>query len=454
MGSSSNIPFALPGFKIDQVDERSDTLVIHAHSIASAAKCPCCGQSSTRVHCHYTRSPRDLPCNGRRVRLVLGVRRFRCSNEQCERQTFAERVPHVVPVHGQRTMRLTTVLRAITFEASAEAGSRITRHLNMPMSADTLLRILRRTILEPAPTPRVLGVDDWAFKKGNRYGTILVDLEKRYPVDLLADRTADTLTPWLQAHPGIEVVSRDRSHEYIAAIRAGAPQAVQVADRWHLLRNLSGALQHLLEKHAKVLRLAAQHVQGPGDTPTDQQEAEMSTLAERPPSRRELRLGEVKRLVAEGYSQRTIARRLRISRNTIRRYLETDELPRYQLRGPRRSTITAYVPHLEAHWTEGCHNSRILLGRTPSARVSRQLQQCATLCAALSLKTTAHFVTAFPWDAPLVTASGCVVVGSRTRRAIRRAENVPYGSWPNVCRHCHRLRVGSAVRAHGSTPPG
>jgi transposase len=360
MASSSSIPFTLPGFKIDQVDERSGALVIHAHSLARAAICPCCGHLSRRVHCHYTRSPRDLPCNGRRVQLVLGVRRFRCSNDWCQRQTFVERIPRLVPVHGQRTVRLTTVLQAITFEVSAEAGSRITEYLNMSISADTLLRILRHTFQEPVPTPHVLGVDDWAFKKGNRYGTLLVDLEQHRPIDLLPDRTTETLTAWLKAHPGIELVSRDRSNEYIAAIAIGAPQATQVADRWHLLRNLSDALQRLLEKQAKALRVAAQQVQGPGDIPSDRQETELSTLPTRPPTRRELRFGEVKRLVAEGYSQRTIARRLRIGRGTIRRYLQTEELPRYQLRGPRPSAITPYVPHLEARWAEGCHNGRIL----------------------------------------------------------------------------------------------
>lgn len=310
------------------------------------------------MHCHYTRSPRDLPCNGRRVRLVLDVRRFRCSNEHCARQTFAERILHLVPVHGQRTTQLTRVLRAITFEVNAEAGARITRHMHLPVSADTLLRIIRHTVMEPAPTPRVLGVDDWAFKKGNRYGTLLVDLEHRYPVELLPDRTAETLAAWLEAHPGIEIVSRDRSNEYIAAIQAGAPQAVQGADRWHLLRNLSDALLRLLEKHANALRLAAKQVQG--NMVSSERETVTVPVTAGPPTRRQFRFNEVKRLVAEGYSQRLIARRLHLGRNTIRRYVALDELPRYPLRGPRPSAITAYVPYLETRWTEGCHNSRLL----------------------------------------------------------------------------------------------
>lgn len=357
MATSDCLPFALPGFRIARVETYKELLVIRACSIARTAKCPCCGKPTTQIHCHYTRSPRDLPCNGRRVRLILDVRRFRCSNDHCERQTFAERLPHLVLVHGQRTTQLTQVLRALAFEVNAEAGARITQHLNMPVSADTLLRIIRHTVMEPAPTPRVLGVDDWAFKKGNRYGTILVDLERHYPVDLLPDRAAETLAAWLEAHPGIEIVSRGRSNEYIAAITTSAPRAVQVADRWHLLRNLSDALIRLLEKHAKALRQAARNVQG--DTVSDEQ-PEFTTEIAQPVIVRQIRFSAVKRLAAEGYSQRAIARHLHISRNAIRRYLVSDEPPRYQLRGPRASAITAYIPYLETRWIEGCHNSHVL----------------------------------------------------------------------------------------------
>lgn len=166
MSPINTVPFDLPGFAIDQVKTEGNELSIRAHSTASRAHCPLCGQSSTSVHTYYSRSPRDLPCNGRRVRLVLDVRRFRCQNETCPRKTFAERISQIVPVHGQRTARLTTLLEAISFEVTAEASARITQHLNVPMSADTLLCIMRHLPDEPVPTPRVLGVDDWAFKKG------------------------------------------------------------------------------------------------------------------------------------------------------------------------------------------------------------------------------------------------------------------------------------------------
>jgi len=354
MPTANTIPFDLPGFEVSQVEEYDDLVVIHAHSLALDAICPDCAQVSGRVHSDYTRSPRDLPCNGRRVRLRLGVRRFRCPNTKCTRKTFAERIPQIVPVHGQRTARLTQILKAVGLEVAAEAGARITRHLNMPMSADTLLRVMRQQPSEPVPTPRVLGVDDWAFKKGRNYGTILVDLERQRPIDLLPDRTAETLAVWLKAHPGIEIITRDRSHDYIAGINAGAPQAIQIADRWHLLRNLSDALCRMLESYAGTLRSVAKQFR-----PQSQLLPDSIDSPPRPP-KPNLRFSAVKELAAQGYTQRAIARHLNISRNTVKRYLAADAPPTYEGRGLHRSQITPYIAYLEKRWAEGCHNSRIL----------------------------------------------------------------------------------------------
>jgi transposase len=366
MASSSSIPFALPGFKIDQVDERSDTLVIHAHSLARAAICPCCGQSSTRVHGHYTRSPRDLPCNGRRVRLVLGVRRFRCSNDRCQRQTFVERVPRLVPVHGQRTMRLTTVLRAIAFEVSAEAGSRITEYLHMPISADTLMRVLRHTVPEPVPTPRVLGVDDWAIRRGHTYGTVLVDLETQQVVDLLPDRESETLAAWLKDHPGVDIISRDRAGAYAEGATEGAPQAQQVADRWHLLKNLGEALLKVLEGHTRALKQLSVTDPQP-EFPPHSSSIPVPLLTTSPKTegqqqrraRRYARYEEARQLHRQGMSLKAIAAQTGLDRKTVRKYITAGTFPERQPR-VRFSILEPYKAYLIQRWQQGGCNVRQL----------------------------------------------------------------------------------------------
>jgi transposase len=340
MAPNIPIPFELPGFAIDQVDEHENLLIIQAHSTAISGVCPICERSSSQIHSHHIRSPRDLPSSGRQVRLVLTVPRFRCPNRVCPQRTFAERIPQVVPVYGQRTSRLTLTLQAIACEMSAEAGKRVTQFLKMAVSGDTLLRMLRNLAVGPFPTPRVLGVDDWAMKKGHRYGTILVDLEQQHVVDLLPDREADTLTAWLQAHPGIEIICRDRASDYAKAASAGAPQAIQIADRWHVLKNLGEALQRMLNGQTKVLRLAAKQAEEASEPPMTMTTLPAETLPplatnEPPPpsesaARRQLLFDEAKHLAAQGYSKRAIARQLHINRATVDHYLRVDQLPHRQ----------------------------------------------------------------------------------------------------------------------------
>jgi len=178
---------------------------------------------------------------------VLQVRRFRCQNHQCQRQTSAERLPDI-PVSARQTARLATILASIAVVLSGEAGSRLSEQLSMPVSADSLLRRAKKPSLASLPTPRILAVDDFAFRRGRTYGTLLLDWESHHPVDVLEDRSAETFANWLRAHPGVQVIIRDRSTEYLRGATDGAPSAQQVLDRWHVLKNLREALERFFNR--------------------------------------------------------------------------------------------------------------------------------------------------------------------------------------------------------------
>lgn len=228
------LPFTLPGFRIDAADFAGTSLMVEASSLQVVTPCPRCGSRSRRGHSHYLRTPRDLPCSTYAVRLTLHVRRFVCGNRQCPQRTFAERLPDVLPVHAQRTLRFTQTFQVLGFALGGAAGSRVARQLRFLASRDTLLRIVRSTPLPIPDTPRVLGVDDVALQKGRIYATIFADLERHRPVDLVPERTSEMLARWLHAHPGIQIIVRDRSNEYARGATTGAPTALQVADRWHM----------------------------------------------------------------------------------------------------------------------------------------------------------------------------------------------------------------------------
>lgn len=244
------------------VDDELAHVEVSVYSRMESATCPICGRNSTRIHSRYNRRLSDLPWQGLSVVLIWRSRKFFCRYDDCQRTIFVERLPQVVRPHGRRTQRLSVAIRCIALACGGEGGSRLASRLGMTFSPDLLLREIRRTSIAQSHTPRVLGVDDWAFRKGQRYGTVLIDLENNCPVDLLPDRESDSLKKWLQDHPGVEIISRDRGDCYIKGATEGAPDAIQVADRFHLMQNLREALARVIERHSKQVRSIAKQQKG------------------------------------------------------------------------------------------------------------------------------------------------------------------------------------------------
>ena len=202
---------------IDEIQVQTKRIHIYARRGVTKVPCPDCQQISGKIHSHYHRHPHDLPCLGYRVQLHLKVRRFFCRDIDCTRRTFAEPFPELVHYKARRTERLSQQQLAVAFAVSGEAGRRLLPLLAMPLSGDTLIRAIRELPDEEIRTPRVLGIDDWAKKRGHTYGTILVDLESRQPIDVLDSREAADVIAWLKQRPGVEIISRDRGADYIKA---------------------------------------------------------------------------------------------------------------------------------------------------------------------------------------------------------------------------------------------
>ena len=317
------------------------------------------------MHSRQHRRPADLPSLGRAVRVRLRVRRFCCRNAVCSRRTFAERVSQRVAPLARRTRRLAEAQGRTGAALGGEAGARRLSRLSMPASADTVLRLLNRMPLPDPTEPRIIGVDDWAKRKGHSYGTIVVDLEQRRVVDLLADRTAATLAGWLRQRPGIEVAARDRSTEYASAIARGAPAAVQVVDRWHLLANLRQAVERWLAgAQGRLRELPALPSEGgavpagrSGPFPRSASDVQAGSNSR---ARRLALYEEGQRRHTAGEPLISIARAMNLARGTVRTYAYASSFPERGARRPRRSTIDRHLSHRQARGTEGCEDAALL----------------------------------------------------------------------------------------------
>jgi transposase len=364
------LAFFLPDFAVVAVSETAGALVVEACATPTQRSCPTCGRLSMRVHSRYARRVRDLPLVDRAVHLHLHLRRFFCDDDDCPRRTFVERLPDLAPLRARRTVRLTRSLRDIGFATGGEAGARLATRLRMPTSGDTVLRLLRATPPPDAPPPTAIGIDDFALRKGRVYGTIVVDLERRTPIDLLPDRTPETVATRLRALPELAVVARDRSPEYARGITAGAPQATQVADRFHLLTSLREAVERYVHRVRPELRQAligpeaaapptAAALDAPPGPHYDPGPARRQIQAAKH-AERERRFQHVKEAQARGLNQRQIVREAGLSLETVRRWVVADVLPP-ERRGYRRDgKVDPYGSYLLRRLGEGCTNQTLL----------------------------------------------------------------------------------------------
>jgi transposase len=354
----------LAGLRLEQVTLGGETVTLHLAASTRFARCPLCARRSKRVQSVYHRTVADLPLAGRQLVLRLRVRRFRCGVRRCPRAIFAERFPKLVAAYGRRTLGQRAALEVIAFALGGSAGARLATRLGSPISRATLLRVLRGADVPARPAPRVLGVDDWAFRKGHHYGTILVDLERRRIVDLLEDRKAETLTPWLNQYPGLEVISRDRASAYAEAARKGAPQAVQVVDRWHVIQNVVEALEGCLLRFRPALKVAAgmgDSILGPLPRSSEtalvpwQQRAEAASQQKH--AAKVERYEQMRTLRDAGFTVLDIAQIVGATRPTVYRYLALGGPPERQR--PQRAkhrVLAPYEAYLVKRWAEGCRN--------------------------------------------------------------------------------------------------
>jgi transposase len=354
-------------WRIGTIAPEQDRIVLHLEPMRTTVACPVCGTSSRRIHSRYRRRPWDVPWGRWPVQLIVHARRFFCDAPGCLRRIFTEPFPQVLSRYARQTERLRHVLLELAHASGAEMAARLARWLGCLTSPDTLIRHQRAEQMA-LPAPQVLGVDEFALRRGCSYATLLVDLERRHPVAVLEGRTAEPLVKWLQAHPPVAILVRDRAEAYAVAGRQAAPEALQVADRFHLVRNVGDALKALL--HSR--RWQQPSIATPPEIGLVATSAPPASAAEgpgntvQPTPRKRLVWEAVQERRGLGQALRQIAQALGVDRRTVRRYVAMAQPPVYPVRRPRPTQLTSYLDYLAERWAQGCHNA---------SRLYRELEQ-------------------------------------------------------------------------------
>lgn len=347
------------------MDQQQLVLVVNSTSLL--ASCPVCQTSSRQVHSYYTRTIADLCWTDRQVQLELHVRRFVCSNIACSRRTFAEQFGEQIKAYARRTKRCASQLQTIGLMLGGNAGARLAEELGIPVSSDTLLRLVRATEVPERSTPNILGVDDFALRKGEKYGTILLNLERHCLVDLLPDREKATVAAWLQLHPGVKMISRDRGGAYAEAAREAAPNAIQIADRFHLSKNMGETVVRIMRRnYPQVKEIFEKVPQGTKridrSLPLQRHETDKQVSQQR----RMAIYKHVISLYGQGCSQTEIAAQLHLSRKRVREFMKgPPEPPVYKQRSTK---LAPYKAYLQQRFAEDGRSNSLLLYREVCAR--------------------------------------------------------------------------------------
>lgn len=357
-------PLLPSGFLFCGQQFTQDALIIGLLATDSVGTCPLCQTPTSRVHSFYQRTLADLPMSGKRIKLLVRLRKFFCPLISCPRKVFAQTCNLVFKPYARRLLRADQQIQNIGLQTGAKPGARLCCSVGQPISASTVLRVIKKTPIPIVETPKRLGVDDFAFKKGRNYGTILIDLDQHKPIDLLPDREGKTLENWLRAHPGIELVTRDRSSIYANAVSTACPQATQVADRWHLLKNLSETVERFLDTQRASINEVAQEIAQQSVNQTvsapvvvTETSLPLSTVSTPSPTpvipadKRYAVYQKTKELQQQGHGIRAVTRHLGAARNTIKQYFRQDSfVPRPK---PKRSNLYSYEGYLRKRWLEG-----------------------------------------------------------------------------------------------------
>ncbi|MEE9362256.1 MAG: ISL3 family transposase [Cellulophaga sp.] len=347
----------MPVLIVNNIDYSCSIVKIYASIKAKRSKCPKCEKYSNKVHDHYTRTLSDLPVFQNKTTIILKTCKFKCNNPQCNRKVFSEQTPYILR-YSRRTKRVSKILDSLSIESTGKLGSMLSKQLLISVSNSTITRMVHRQQLPPIIQPKVLGVDDSAYRKGISYGTILIDMETSKPIDILPSREGKELKKWLSKYPDVKIVTRDRASSYASAINEVCPDAEQVADRFHLLMNLSDALDKyfksvnpkikklIKDKSDELLNIPDVQNAGRKKEKSAQSLSKVQKIVEIKVDQRQDIFNKIKELQTKDTSKRKIARDLGISRNTVHSNFPLESLP--PRIGSKSTNIELFAQHIVA----------------------------------------------------------------------------------------------------------